>query len=135
MHFVIHFGAAAGFEDDALALARRLFARFDEAIDSLALIPTDGPDFDLFLNGQLIHSYRRSGRAPRLADVPGGEYDSTLPTATTNSASRADWWRQAVVYQIYPRSFADSNGDGLGDIKGITAKVPYLAARASTPSG
>ena len=38
-----------------------------------------------------------------------------------------DWWRQAVVYQVYPRSFADSNGDGLGDIPGITARVPYLA--------
>ncbi|QHT56204.1 glycoside hydrolase family 13 protein [Cellulomonas sp. H30R-01] len=38
----------------------------------------------------------------------------------------ATWWRQAVVYQIYPRSFADSNGDGIGDLPGITAKVPYL---------
>ncbi|MFE8887003.1 glycoside hydrolase family 13 protein [Pseudarthrobacter enclensis] len=37
-----------------------------------------------------------------------------------------NWWRQASVYQIYPRSFADSNGDGIGDINGITAKVPYL---------
>ncbi|PZF66118.1 alpha-amylase [Curtobacterium sp. MCBD17_013] len=37
-----------------------------------------------------------------------------------------DWWRQAVVYQVYPRSFADSNGDGLGDIAGVTSRVPYL---------
>ena len=37
------------------------------------------------------------------------------------------WWRQAAVYQIYPRSFADSNGDGLGDIRGITSRVGYLA--------
>lgn len=40
--------------------------------------------------------------------------------------SDPDWWRQASVYQIYPRSFADANGDGIGDLKGITAKVPYL---------
>jgi len=36
------------------------------------------------------------------------------------------WWRQAAVYQIYPRSFADSDGDGVGDLRGVTAKVPYL---------
>ncbi len=39
-----------------------------------------------------------------------------------------DWWRQAVVYQIYPRSFADANGDGIGDLCGVTARIPYLAA-------
>ena len=39
-----------------------------------------------------------------------------------------DWWRQAVVYQVYPRSFADADGDGMGDIDGITSRVPYLAA-------
>ena len=36
------------------------------------------------------------------------------------------WWRQAAVYQIYPRSFADSNGDGIGDLPGVTSRVPYL---------
>lgn len=36
------------------------------------------------------------------------------------------WWKDSVVYQIYPRSFADSNGDGIGDLKGITARLDYL---------
>lgn len=36
------------------------------------------------------------------------------------------WWKEAVFYQIYPRSFYDSNGDGIGDLKGITEKLPYL---------
>lgn len=39
---------------------------------------------------------------------------------------KSRWYKNAVVYQIYPRSFCDSNGDGIGDLNGITAKVPYL---------
>lgn len=38
-----------------------------------------------------------------------------------------DWWKKSVVYQIYPQSFKDSNGDGIGDLKGIISKLPYLA--------
>jgi alpha-glucosidase len=45
-----------------------------------------------------------------------------------SAATSAEWWRQAVVYEIYPRSFADSDGDGLGDLSGISSRVPYLAA-------
>lgn len=43
------------------------------------------------------------------------------------SLSPSPWWRQAAVYQIYPRSFADSNGDGMGDLPGVTARMGYLS--------
>ena len=48
-------------------------------------------------------------------------------TQTSLSADK-DWWRGAVLYQIYPRSYQDSNGDGVGDLNGITARLPYVAS-------
>ncbi|GAA2835851.1 glycoside hydrolase family 13 protein [Kitasatospora paracochleata] len=49
----------------------------------------------------------------------------TSRPAATPAASR-DWWRDAVIYQVYPRSFADGNGDGMGDLPGIRSRLPYL---------
>ncbi|UQX00880.1 glycoside hydrolase family 13 protein [Streptomyces sp. RerS4] len=44
----------------------------------------------------------------------------------TTSGTLPGWWRDAVIYQVYPRSFADSNGDGMGDLEGIRGRLPYL---------
>lgn len=49
-----------------------------------------------------------------------------FPPSATETLRDASWWRQAVVYQVYPRSFADSNGDGIGDLPGLTSRVDYL---------
>jgi alpha-glucosidase len=51
-------------------------------------------------------------------------------TSLIHPAAHADasWWRHAVIYQIYPRSWADGNGDGVGDLPGVTARLPYLRA-------
>lgn len=51
-----------------------------------------------------------------------------IASPQTMEAPDADWWRGAVIYQIYPRSYQDSNGDGVGDLKGITARLPHIAA-------
>ena len=46
----------------------------------------------------------------------------------SGNLSQPDWWRGGVLYQIYPRSYQDSNGDGIGDLNGITQRLPYIAA-------
>ena len=56
----------------------------------------------------------------------------TIATLTRDPApatrATAAWWRGATIYQIYPRSFADSNGDGIGDLNGIAARLEYVAS-------
>ncbi len=47
--------------------------------------------------------------------------------AVAATAANRDWWRGAVIYQIYPRSFQDSNGDGVGDLRGILMRLPHIA--------
>ncbi|MFF8789586.1 glycoside hydrolase family 13 protein [Streptomyces sp. NPDC015125] len=47
-------------------------------------------------------------------------------TSQHTTTPATDWWRHAVIYQVYPRSFADGNGDGMGDLPGIRSRLPYL---------
>jgi alpha-glucosidase len=51
---------------------------------------------------------------------------STAPDTASVLVAGSEWWRSAVIYQIYPRSFADGNGDGMGDLPGISDRLPAL---------
>jgi hypothetical protein len=69
IEFSIRYSPEQGYEGQALALARRLFAVYDTGIDSLSLIPVSDEQFALYFKGQLVASYQRDGRAPTVADV------------------------------------------------------------------
>src|ERR1700728_3652424 len=68
--------------------------------------------------------------AAGVADMPNAAMTGVTATgvAVTQDANERPWWREAVVYQVYIRSFADANGDGIGDISGVRDRLPYLAA-------
>src|SRR5689334_476788 len=51
---------------------------------------------------------------------------TTATVAEEHTGPRTGWWRDAVIYQVYVRSFADGDGDGIGDLPGIRARLPHL---------
>ncbi|GHJ38083.1 glycoside hydrolase family 13 protein [Streptomyces sp. TS71-3] len=65
-----------------------------------------------------------AGQPP--ATRPGGVTVPAARAAAGPAATHRDWWRDAVIYQVYPRSFADSNADGMGDLEGVRSRLPYL---------
>jgi predicted Rdx family selenoprotein len=69
IEFSIRYSVEAGYEGEALALARRLFAVYDTGIDSLILTPSAAEVFALYFNGRLVSSVERDGHAPTVADV------------------------------------------------------------------
>jgi alpha-glucosidase len=58
-----------------------------------------------------------------------GQPSSAAPLVEETALTpAAEWWQSAVIYQVYPRSFADGDGDGVGDLAGLTARLPYIAS-------
>src|SRR4051812_22118076 len=71
----------------------------------------------------LLHSIVRSAM---LGDVSATESTATFPTVDARAAADRPWWRDAIVYELYVRSFADANGDGIGDLAGVRSRLSYL---------
>ncbi len=65
---------------------------------------------------------------PVLISCNTGEQKKT----NTDTAAGREWWKEAIVYQVYPRSFKDSDGDGIGDLKGIISKLDYIKSLGVT---
>ncbi|HSX68638.1 glycoside hydrolase family 13 protein [Nocardioides sp.] len=61
-----------------------------------------------------------------LQTIPDVQADVQADLSGAGPQAEAEWWRNGVIYQVYPRSFADADGDGIGDLPGIRARLPYL---------
>ena len=66
-------------------------------------------------------------RAPRKKATPAAATPARPVAAPVQGAAFGDdWWPRGVIYQVYPRSFADSNGDGIGDLPGLVDRLDYV---------
>jgi len=85
------------------------------------------PDFCILQHWRLLR-FEAVFRAAKLAQNQSGYAMMRNSLSGRESRQMRDWWRDAIVYQVYPRSFQDSNDDGIGDLAGITRRLPHIAS-------
>jgi alpha-glucosidase len=70
--------------------------------------------------------FATGGQAAPVKSKPQSKPQTSAKAVAAGASNMQDWWKNAVIYEIYPRSFQDTNGDGIGDLNGITARLDYL---------
>src|SRR5690606_24186288 len=101
--------------------AAPLFFQTFPAVRAVARVSQDGPP-------QHTYSLRPTPGQRRCARALWNSARPRTFEAPAAMQATKDWWRGAVIYQIYPRSFMDTNGDGVGDLPGITERLDYVAS-------
>src|SRR5882724_11135228 len=74
---------------------------------------------------RVTRSTRACGLPPKASPPPPASFRA-MPAEMPRDESGRTWWRDGVLYQIYPRSYMDTNGDGIGDLRGVIARLDHL---------
>src|SRR6185437_7740527 len=101
-------------------VAGLVFIRLCEYSGGAAGRSSRGPSSFLFIRG--IFSLSCFGAIPVFSISSRNARGAAVPM----NIQKHEWWQKGIVYQIYPRSFMDSNGDGIGDLRGVITRLDYL---------